>query len=78
VRVCTPENDSFSLQCSVLQCVAVCCSVNAADASDKITGLFCIILSLLKGSFAKETYNFIDPTVCMQQTRGVSRAGLQY
>jgi len=25
-------------------------------------GLFCRILSLLKDSFAKETYNFIDPT----------------
>jgi len=29
---------------------------------DKIIGLFCRILSLLRGSFAKETYNFIDPT----------------
>jgi len=29
---------------------------------DKIIGLFCRILSLLYGSFAKETYNFIDPT----------------
>ena len=29
---------------------------------DKIIGLFCRILSLLQGSFAKETYNFIDPT----------------
>jgi len=29
---------------------------------DKIIGLFCRILSLLLGSFAKETYNFIDPT----------------
>ena len=29
---------------------------------DKITGRFCRISSLLKGSFAKETYNFIDPT----------------
>ena len=29
---------------------------------DKITGLFCSILSLLQGSFAKETYNCIDPT----------------
>ena len=28
---------------------------------DKITGLFCRISSLLYGSFAKETYNFIDP-----------------
>jgi len=29
---------------------------------DKIIGLFCRISSLLQGSFAKETYNFIDPT----------------
>jgi len=29
---------------------------------DKIIGLFCRIASLLWGSFAKETYNFIDPT----------------
>ena len=28
----------------------------------KIIGLFCRISSLLYGSFAKETYNFIDPT----------------
>jgi len=28
----------------------------------KIIGLFCRILSLLKGSFAKETYNFKEPT----------------
>jgi len=27
-------------------------------------GLFCRILSLLKGSFAKETYNFKEPTKC--------------
>ena len=27
---------------------------------DKITGLFCRIMSLLQGSFAKETYNLID------------------
>jgi len=25
-------------------------------------GLFCRISSLLQGSFARETYNFIDPT----------------
>ena len=38
---------------------------------DKIIGLFCRIASLLEGSFAKETYNFIDPTnqrhpICIQ------------
>ena len=31
---------------------------------DKIIGLFCTMLSLLWDSFAKETYNFIDPTNC--------------
>jgi hypothetical protein len=34
---------------------------------DKIIGLFCRIMSLLQGSFAKETYNFIDPA--NQRTR---------
>ena len=29
---------------------------------NKIIGLFCRILSLLQGSFAKETYNLIVPT----------------
>ena len=29
---------------------------------DSIIGLFCRISSLSSGSFAKETYNFIDPT----------------
>jgi len=29
---------------------------------DEIVGLFCRIASLLSGSFAKETYDFIDPT----------------
>ena len=29
---------------------------------DKIIGLFCRLLSLLYGSFAKETHNLIDPT----------------
>jgi len=30
----------------------------------KTIGLFCRILSLSKGSFAKETYNFKEPTNC--------------
>ena len=35
----------------------------AADSRiDNIIGLFCRIMSLLQGSFTKETYNFIDPT----------------
>jgi len=29
---------------------------------DKMIGVFCRISSLLQGSFAKETYHFIDPT----------------
>ena len=29
---------------------------------DQLAGLFCRISSLLQGTFAKETYNFIDPT----------------
>jgi len=28
----------------------------------KIIGIFCRIMSLLQGSFAKETYNFKEPT----------------
>ena len=41
---------------------------------DKIIGLFCRIASLLWGSFAKETYDFIDPTsishpIASQMTR---------
>ena len=30
---------------------------------DSITGLFCRMLSFLQGSFAKKTYNLIDPTI---------------
>ena len=32
--------------------------------SIKLIGIFCRIASLLQVSFAKETYNFIDPTKC--------------
>jgi len=32
---------------------------------NKIKGLFCRISSLLQASFAKETYNLIDPTNCI-------------
>jgi len=38
---------------------------------DKIIGLFGRILSLVSGSFAKETYNFIDPT---NQSHPIPRA----
>ena len=36
--------------------------VASVSRIDKITGLFCRISSLLWGSFAKKTCNFIDPT----------------
>jgi len=39
-----------------------CYGVVMVSRIDKIIGLFCRILSLLQGSFAKETYDFIDPT----------------
>jgi len=39
---------------------------------DKIIRLFCRISSLLKGSFAKETYHFIDPTNCSHPISGAS------
>ena len=47
-----------------LICVALLILYGVATVSriDKIIGLFCRMLSLLKGSFAKETYNSIDPT----------------
>ena len=55
--------------CGVLQCAAVCCSVLQCDAEvhDVISVdiLFCRISSLLKGSFAKETYNFNEWKVCV-------------
>jgi len=46
---------------AITSCV-VYYGVATVSRIDKITGLFCRILSLLQGSFAKETYNFIDPT----------------
>jgi len=39
-----------------------CFGVALVSRIDKIIGLFCGIASLLYGSFAKENYNFIDPT----------------
>jgi len=36
--------------------------VATASRIDQIIGLFCRIASLLQDSFAKETYNLIDPT----------------
>jgi len=45
-------------------CVLLCCMHGVATISRllKIIGLFCRIQFLLYGSFAKETYNFEDPT----------------
>ena len=45
---------------------------------DKIIGFLCRILSRLQGSFAKENYNFIDPTnqsqpMCNEMTSKVTR-----
>jgi len=37
-------------------------SVQFVRESRNVIGFFCRILSLLKGSFGKETYNLIDPT----------------
>jgi len=41
---------------------AICYGVATISRLLKIICLFCGILSLLQGSFAKETYNFIDAT----------------
>jgi len=41
-----------------------CYGVAVDSRIDKIIGLFCRIMSLLQGSFTKETYNLIDPTNC--------------
>jgi len=38
--------------------------VATVSTIDKMIGLFCRIASLLQVSFAKETFNFIDPTNC--------------
>ena len=44
-------------------CTAKCTyGVPTVSSIDQIIGLFCRISSLLQVSFAKETYNFIDPT----------------
>jgi len=53
VRVCVRET------------YCVCCTqygVATVSRIDQIIGLFRRIASLLQGSFAKETYHFIDPT----------------
>jgi len=36
--------------------------VATVNRIDQIIGLFCRILSLLQGSFARETFNLFDPT----------------
>jgi len=50
---------------SVAAMYRVCCSdygVALVSSIDQIISLFCTIASVLEGSFANETYNFIDPT----------------
>ena len=47
---------------SILLTVANPYGVATVSRIEKIIGLFCRISSLLQGSFAKETYDFIDPT----------------
>jgi len=58
------------LQCvRVRACVSVCLCIHlhcygvaTVSRIDKIIGLFCRILSLLQGSFAKKTCDLIDHT----------------
>jgi len=57
----------FTLTCCLSDTLCVCLcwtnhGVTTVSRIDSIIGLFCRILSLLLGSFAKETYNSIDPT----------------
>jgi len=50
------------VSCYIHNCVYVSYGVATVSRIDKITGLFCRISSILYVSFAKETYNLIDPT----------------
>ena len=54
--ICVWQVDIFMSQMIVSYGVAMVSRI------DKIIGFFCRILSLLQGSFAKQTYDFIDPT----------------
>jgi len=63
-----------------LQHVALCCAVLhvgygvvTVSRIDKTTGLSCRIASLLSVSFAKGTYNFIDPTNCSHPIARIHR-----
>jgi len=51
-------------ECRALVVCVTICRYGVATISRllKVTGLFCRMLSLLQGSFAKETYNFKKPT----------------
>ena len=77
VPVCCSVSQCVAVWRTVLQCdadkfvsnsmppraaIAECYAVATVSRIDKIIGLFCRISSLLQGSFAKETHNFIDPT----------------
>jgi len=70
----TPVNHTRYVRCAMFCAVcyvqggicyvlcAMCYGVATISRLLKITGLFCGILSLLQGPFAKETYNFTEPT----------------
>jgi len=55
------RNSIFTIS-SKMSSVIVWYGVATISRLLKIIGLFCRILSLFKGSFAKETYNFKEPT----------------
>ena len=59
-----PLSRSVPLSFSLSLCLAAetCYGVASISRLLKITGLFCRTSSLLQGSFAKETYNFKEPT----------------
>ena len=65
VAVCYSVVQCDAVICSAVQCGAACVKWLKNQIADSIWGgygLFCRISSLLQGSFAKETYNWIDPT----------------
>ena len=52
----------YMLVCTQRHVYVMDYGVASVNRIDKIIGLFCRILSRLQGSFAKETYNLIEPT----------------
>jgi len=69
------KHDSFTcVPCSVHVCDMMhACRVATVSRIDKVICLFCRMLSCLLGSFAKETYNLIDPTDQQSHTICVDR-----